>query len=447
MQLDPRDQPILRGLKRVDVEATLAGLTQFMARSRWLSLTNRYAQNTIKQLKTELDNGNILSPTDLSQYIAASCLLHCCDGWSYLGRAISALLRGDPHRARHFGYYAELRGATALLATEGIGVFHTEHFAITAPNVAKALASQRATHNFVWDCLDLWSDRQSSSSLFAQIIRPYGISLENWHTPLGVASALAPHARSWFKQWGMDLRVFHDDHIARNISSYQPDGIPRTWSLDGQSVINFVRALWEALEPSPTCRFEEIDRQILRISLEARFKAYYGTEASKSAQKFEKYVKPVVEYQGLSNAANMEWLKFMTRKLNPKDLDVLVHSRRLPDDMSFSAFAVMSRAALLLRVASGSTSRLFQAADHSIDSFKFWWQQFGVDRGLWQGKASSTDLQDMYTEIVDSLTEVDNFQKNNTKVNQTLFRLGEGIPKAIITLGSCERVALWSMAP
>lgn len=447
MPINPVDQPILKGLKRVDVEATLAGLKQFMAKSNWLSLTNRYAQNTIKKLRTELDNGKILSPGDLSQYIAASCLLHCCDGWSYLGRAISALLRGDPHRARHFGYYAELRGATALLATEGIGVFHNDHFAITSPNCAKVLATQRATHNFVWDCLDFWSDQQSSLVLFAQIIRPYGISLEDWHVPLGGASALAPHAKSWFKQWGMDLRVFNDDHAARNISSYQPDGIPRIWNVDGQSVINFVRALWEALEPSPTCRFEEIDQQILRISLEARFKARYDTAASKSTKKFEKFVKPVIECQGLSDTANAEWLKFMTRKLNPKDLDILVHSQRAPDDMSFSAFAVMSRGALLLRVASGSTSRLFREANHSIESFKFWWQQFGVDRGLWEGKANSTDLQDLYTDIRDSLAEVEDFQRNNSKANQTVFRLVGDIPKAVVTLGSCERVALWSMTP
>jgi hypothetical protein len=251
MGIDQVDQPVLKRLKRENVELTLATLGRFMTSSTWVGLQNRYANQPIKTISDEVAAGTIQSPAQLSELIAASCLLHCGDGWSYLGRAISALLRGDPHRARHLAYYAELRAATALLATEGVGVFHTEHFAITAPSNATELGTKKGTHIFAWDCLEFWSAQPRSADLFAQTIRPYGLSLESWCTPLGGASTLAPHARKWFKQWGMDLLIFHDDHRVRNISSYQPDGLPRIWSLDGHSVINFVRSLWEALEPSP----------------------------------------------------------------------------------------------------------------------------------------------------------------------------------------------------
>jgi hypothetical protein len=133
--------------------------------------------------------------------------------------------------------------------------------------------------------------------------------------------------------------------------------------------------------------------------------------------------------------------------VNPNDMEIFKYSQKAPDDLAFSAFAVMSRATLLLRAASGSTSRLFQAANHSIDSYKFWWEKFGLARGLWHGAKDATELQDLWIDIRDSLIEIEAFQAKYSKDNQTLFRLGEDVSKAIVALGSCERVALWSMAP
>jgi hypothetical protein len=74
----------------------------------------------------------------LAQYIAASSILHCADGWSYLGRAINCLLKGDPHRVVHLAYYAELRAALSLLASEAIGVFSRNNFVIDAPDPSAA---------------------------------------------------------------------------------------------------------------------------------------------------------------------------------------------------------------------------------------------------------------------------------------------------------------------
>ena len=369
-----------------------------MRTSTWIGSQNRYANNTISTISDELAAGAIVSPGELSEYIAASCLLHCADGWSYLGRAISSLLRGDPHRARHLAYYAELRGAAALLATEGIGVFREEHFAITAPDRASGLITRKGTHVFAWDCLDFWAALPSSAALFSEIIRPHGLDLEKWCESLGGASVLAPHAREWFKQWGMDLRIFPDDHRARNVSSYQPDGLPRIWALDSHAVINFVKGLWQALEPSPVCRFDTLDRHILRISLERYFVGRYGKSAAKARPEIKAFVKPIVESHGLSEEFNKQWLGFMCREIDGADLDIFKFSQKLPDDMDVSTFAVMSRATLLLRAASGSTAALFHAANHSIGSHKFWWHKFGNARGLWHGNREGDTLSDLWVD-------------------------------------------------
>jgi len=243
----------------------------------------------------------------------------------------------------------------------------------------------------------------------------------------------------------MDLRMFSDDHRVRNISSYQPDGLPQVWALDGHSTINFVKSLWEALEPSPACRFDAIDRHILRISLERYFAGRFGKSPAKARPKFHAFAKAIVENQSLSTEMTNQWLQFMNRNVTPNDMEIFRFSRMLPDDTANSAFAIMSRAVLLLRAASGSTSRLFQAANHSIDSFKFWWQKFGVSRGLWSGQRDASEIQDLWSDIRDSLTEIEDFQNKHARNDQTFFRLGEDVAKAVAALSSCERVALWSM--
>ncbi len=119
----------INSTKRLDVQLTLASMKRFLLKALWLSKSNKYSSDTINRITADINAGN-LHKRQMAQYVAASVILHCNDGWSYLGRSLSALLRGDPHRARHLAYYAELRGAMSLLASNGIGVFNKQHFVI-----------------------------------------------------------------------------------------------------------------------------------------------------------------------------------------------------------------------------------------------------------------------------------------------------------------------------
>jgi len=66
----------------------------------------------------------------MTGYVAVSAPLHCADGWSFLGRAVAAILLGDATAARHLGYYAELRAAMSLMAAHGVGIFNRTHFVV-----------------------------------------------------------------------------------------------------------------------------------------------------------------------------------------------------------------------------------------------------------------------------------------------------------------------------
>jgi hypothetical protein len=213
--LTQRDKNTIRLIARKDIELTLAGLDRFIKAAKWVGATNRYSQDTVKRIQADIARGRLQSSRQLAQHIAASSILHSADGWSYLGKSISCLMRGDPHRSRHLAYYAELRAALSLLASEGIGIFQQQHFVFDGPNSVTKLQSGSTTHQVVWSCLDYWAKQKRSGALFARIIKPYGRNLDEWLAPLGGAAIVAPQAREWFRQWGFDLRALADDRNAR----------------------------------------------------------------------------------------------------------------------------------------------------------------------------------------------------------------------------------------
>jgi hypothetical protein len=161
MALAAADGPPIIALSRADIEATALGLKRFLKKSMWIGKTNRHAQDIVGRLKADypLSAGQ---KRNLAQYIVASAVLHTNDGWGYLGRSIGCLMSGDAHRALHLAYYAELRAAVSLLAGAGIGVFHREHFIVSAANTTTRLQSKLGTHQIAWDALELWSLQPSS---------------------------------------------------------------------------------------------------------------------------------------------------------------------------------------------------------------------------------------------------------------------------------------------
>ncbi|MGD1026668.1 hypothetical protein [Candidatus Binatus soli] len=447
MPLNPQDRAAIQSLSRANVQQTFGGLKRFTKKSVWVGKNNRYTTDVIKQIALETRTGALNNPRQLSQYISASCLLHCSDGWSYLGKSISALLRGDPHRSRHLAYYAELRAAMSLLASVGIGVFNNRHFVIDAPDSVVRLRGKYPTHEFVWDCLEAWGADNMSGDLFARVVRPNGRTLDEWLQPIGGGSKAAPQARQWFLQWGMDLKMPVEDKSARNESSYRPDGMPDSWCLDTSDTLRFTREMWSALEPSAASRFDTIDRHILRIAVESIFKGQTQTAPSKDPTRFRKFVSQVVEGQGFSTETAAKWVSFLHRQEVPDNLSILDLSQQSSEIRATSHTAIVARAALLLRIASGSTVELLSSIGFTADSVSFWWKEIGSARGLWDGEKGADGLIDLWADIKPLLQDIDDFQRRTQTVDQTFFRVGSDLGHTLAGLGSFERVAIWSLTP
>lgn len=440
------DRAAINALLRSQMELTTAGLKPFLKRSNWIGKTNHYAHDVVGRLKAALP-ATVERKRNLAQYIAASIALHSNDGWSYLGRSVACLLAGDTHRALHLAYYAELRAAMSLLASAGIGIFNTQHFIVPTANTTVKLRFGQGTHVIAWLALEEWSQQPVSGALFAQLIRPEGRTLDEWFHGQGGAGALAPQAKAWFMQWGMDLGLATKDRDARNESSYRPDGVPTTWELKAKDGLEFVRDMWSNLEPSATSSFEQIDRHILRLAMERYYAGLSGKAASSTDPAFVALVETIVSSQSLASATEDRLKKFLLRQSAPDDPLVFRYSAVRPGSPQTDAFAVISRAVLLLRIATGSAHDLLHQAGFDATALSFWWQKLGEARGLWKSGSPPVALADLWADIEDGLREIEEIEVGDPATFETINGVAYGVFGRLNVLASHERVGLWGLCP
>jgi hypothetical protein len=439
-KLNIADKPWINSAQRQQVELTTAGLKPFLERSRWVGKTNRYATSSAKRVAKDYTH-NTFQQRNLAQFVAASAALHANDAWSYLGRAIGSLIAGDAHRAVHLGYYAELRAAMSLLASDGIGIFNARHVVITTKNHTRRLQTKLGTHEVAWLALQQWSQSPSSGQLLAKIIKVEGLSLEDWFAPLGGSTKIAAQARSWFLQWGMDLRFGMKDRASRNESSYRPDGIPDTIALDPAKTFDFIREIWGILEPRGPSSFEQIDRYILRRAVESYFRSTEGKDPADSDAKFAALVSSTVKAQSLPDQISDLLRKFLLRQVAAGDSAVFEFSAQEPRSAG-DPYCILSRAALLLRAATGSCRDMLAGAGLTTAALEFWWKQIGVDRGLWEPGNEPSELTDLWADIRDFVTDT-----NEAEPPKSFGELAQTIGANLHVSSTYERVGLWSLCP
>ena len=235
---------------------------------RWLNPTNSYLHGTIGRIQQDIQNGSI-NDSDLGSYISVSAPLHCIDGWAYLSRAVNSLIHGDFNTARHLGYYAELRAAISILASEGIGILGSNHYVIDINQRCWKMPGTLGTHAIVWPVLEYWAKHPSASALIGSVVTPYGIKLEDWHRVFASSPTFPAIAENWLKNWGLDLQQLNSDHDTRNDVSYRPFRMLPVNPIVPLEISSFVREFWSLFSPSGASKFDELDRYLLNKSLQA----------------------------------------------------------------------------------------------------------------------------------------------------------------------------------
>lgn len=424
---------------RIASQETFNRLKRRFSGGSWLGAQNRYVKNCTKKIEVDCEppaphriTGS--KKSQLAEYIAASVPLHCIDGWSFLGKAIISHVLGDTEACKHFAYYAQLRAVMSLLASEGVGVFDRHHFSIVdADGRSSDIYGpiNNTTHKLVQAQFIDWINQPDSGKLFQKIIRPRGIALENWFSEISTAP-LNYLANDWLKQWGYDITTLKFDQSARNHASYRPSGIAKDLSFKNATQIRrslgIVENIWRMCGMNGTGGLV-LDTFLLRLSWEK----YAGRQ-----QLSETEVREVLENLGVNDPELTTLTRVFSRRVQRQDPQLIVEANK-KGKITDSDYHIqmLSRATLLLRLATGAGMRMIEDARISRDDLEFWWEALGENYGLWES-GHADPISDMWTEVEDALVSV---SSGASSVNNH-YQWRSNFATELLTLSGCERIAL-----
>lgn len=451
-ELDSHQKDSLERASKAKLEQVFQGIAGNLNSLCWLDQNNVYIADCIQTLVNQTSQpGQFVNDNNLSEYIAASAPLHCMDGWALVGRAFDAHIRGDVNTAIHVAYYAELRAAMSLLAAEGIGIFDDRHFVVTSSGICEPFgkvkkngSSTLRTHKITWLALEHWSTLTRSSDLFRLIIKPGGIPLGDWIDAFGVSTNSSPITARWLKAWGLDLRRLSagEDRDARNQSSYRPTFLNHGGSLTVFETSSFMRELWNMYEPSIPSRFDVLDRYLLRLILEESSSALPQTKGLKYGDRVSKML--TILFTNISVIKG--WEKFLLRNNepgNPLLFTEAASSAKISDPRHH--LQIISRAALLLRVATGACQELLKGSSFGRTELEFWWRPLGNTRGLWDEGDEPMNFTDLWEDIDMAIQDLDNWETTNNNQNTCYSNWRRELAHQISLMGEHERIALWGL--
>jgi len=435
-------QASLQSADRGSTAKIFASMAPYSKNGHWVSASNVYRDNLISQLEADIKN-SCVNEKDLSEYIAASTVLHMSDGWGFLGRAMQAHLLGDYAVARHLAYYAELRAAMSILACNGIGVFSGKHYVITGMYQVARVPNPGGTHDFTWKALHWWSSTQSSWDLVGEAFRPHGRPIKDWLSQAPKYNTWSSFASNWIASLGIDIQMIADDRESRNEASYRPTRINGASTINACEGVQFASELWRSLEPEAS-GFPVLDMQMLRLAIEKVFHAVEEKTPGELQKEFHQFVDDVTKF--LPDGKKKDFVQdFLKRIESPDNSPIFDHA--LQPSLTTSAthhLDVMSRSALLLSLATSSCRLLVDNAGESLADRDYWWTALGADRGIWDTAPPSADLRDLWEDVQVALEDAEQWL-DASPVNASRNSFLKENPSAITNLSWFELVGLWGM--
>ena len=366
----------------------------------WLSTRHPYGNDISRTLR----RGGPVDGPKIGEYIACSALLHLVDGWNYLSRAFDAICRGDHRSAYHLAYYAELRGAISLLATEGIGIFNFRHIVVnedmdTAEFRRSGRNSRRyGTHQATWRLLSAWSREAGKAERLLQSITVESRSISDWLAVVGVQEPSRRFvAKMWLRAWSVDLRTMSADPRRRNNMSYRPSRLRKEdfEPLDPRpDMMDPVLACWAELNPSFGWSRAALDISLLRRALDLVVR-----EGVCAFDTFEEVLEALRD-----EVTDDTYQALLTER---SSATAIFDAAEVSSVYEKGATSILARSLLILRLASATSAVLVDGADLSKKDLEFWWSPLGSDWGLWETPDDYESFSDLWEDVNDAIGTVD----------------------------------------
>jgi hypothetical protein len=421
----------------------------YIPKNRLLSSNNPLEKNAKRAISRHLNSGKsfTINNHEFRTYLAASSLAHMLDGWMYLSNSINSLLSGDEGASVHLAYYAELRSAMSILATEGLGVFDRKHFGAFEGDQCEIFkyrsrdASKGATHQFVWTAMDKWASSASKpSSNILKMFRVRGKSFyeltEFFHPSVATSVLLSERTiKKWLKDWCFDIQAYRSDREGRNEVSYRPQRIKNFGqNIDFKSVVSSVNSFWNVLSPSGTDKFTLLDSYLLR----KLFKTLHNQLVNDglAAESFQDSVINAFEQHGISD---QPLFSFITAA-PPIDHSIFT----LASIKETTPLSIIARASLLLRISAGMVSQLCSDAEVELHELNFVWENYGVDNGFWTSGNLPANFNSLWTDISVSIEEL-NFDIADISYSHDMHSIFHRNPEHVRYLSQINRAGLWGL--
>jgi hypothetical protein len=435
--------PIANAVANSSNQVILKGFAQIvksnLPHGRWLSVRNYYLRETRNRVNAIPTPA--AKPKPLAEYISASVLLHCYDGWNYLSRASESLLNGDVSSAIHFIYYSELRSVMSIMAFDGIGIFDHRHIWFDANKVANHTPGRITTHSAADQCITEWGKSASKKDVVFDLIRINNHSLADWITATQFpvkSSYSSAIVNEWFDKWSMDIRL-KEDQTLRNEMSYRPHF--EYSNVNIQQLIESLNSIWNALEPVGSSRFNKLDSHLFRIGIEKVYNKWKGRSAQ--GPDFEKFVSKMFDTIGESKSQNL--YEFALRRSEPADhfvfteakKDVGVSSRRINLGSPLPMFC---RAVLLLRIATGLSNNLVKSVPASQEALRYWWEGLCKMTGIMKPTDGGEEASELFADIGECISDLRSADLNDW---QSLASATASQPRNIQTIKQFQRACFW----
>jgi hypothetical protein len=203
--------------------------------------------------------------------------------------------------------------------------------------------------------------------------------------------------------------------------------------------------MWALLEPARPLSFGQLDKYLLRRTLESAFFSVRGLSARRAPADYSRQVATAVGAV-VSAVEAAEWTPFLLREQDQDDPEILRMADCKPSPArSDYHVSMMARALLLLRVASGANRRMLNEAGVPLESLSFWWQPYGQGLGLWDPPAPTvSELTDGWDDAQVALEDIEAALKDGTAASYQGVVSELSAPLARLT--GMEIVGVWSLA-
>jgi hypothetical protein len=281
--------------------------------------------------------------------------------------------------------------------------------------------------------------RKASGRVVASAIKPAGITLQDWVQGGFGAAPVDLLASRWLAGWGLDLRRFAKDQHLRNAASYRPQGL-EIEPVSAADTAAFLVEVWRLLRPSGLSRFEELDRQLLRIGIESLYVAGFASAAAGPA--FEAFVDLIVRTVS-PPPMSPTWRAYLTRTVLKDDSPIISYAASEPRGGIPEHLCVIARAALLLRLATGIGADVRDRASLGTGELSFWWLTEVQRSGCWPVGSAPANVLDMWADAEAAINSIDTWRSSGAAGD---FRaLNRSQATALHELAGTERAGVWGL--